>query len=1545
MTEIIDSNFAEDYLTAADLVKIDLLKSGKEEDLNSLAELLNQMLAKKAAKISQEKDEFYSKQLASKELESDLFYNHLPCGYFSTEGNGTINKINDTLLAWLGYTKEDIIGKVTWQSLLSVGGKMYFETHYSPLLQMQGFVKEISFEMVKKDKTRLPILINTKQIRDEKGNVQINYSTVFEVSQRKSYEKELLLAKRNIEKQNKLIEYTFRNNSIPIYYILEDASFYDFNNIAAENLGYTREEFFTLKVYDLDKDYDEKKLASLWAKLKVNKKISIKTQQKKKDGTLIDVIVTANYVKFGDLELNCSYVLDITEKKKQEEELKLVDYTFNNSAMPIFLVKEDSSIYNINLAAARDLGYTQEELKGKKIIELNANFDKEKWALHWADIKAKGSKTIETTPTKKDGTLTNFIIISNYVKHGDLELICSYSTDITEKKIVLNQLKLTDFAFRNSVVPIHFIQKDGSIYDFNESACALLGYTKEEYKKLKVYHINRTLNAENFTETWENIFLRNDAFVIETTLTTKDNQIIDVEIRTNAIKFDNIDLICSTFIDVTEKKRLEEQMKLVDYTFRNSTTPINIITKDASIFDFNEAAPKLLGYTKEEYKAITIPEIDPDYQYGIWPIHWEELKKAKSLSFETTLRKKNGDMINANIEANFIQYGDKELNCVFFTDITEKKKAEEDLKLMDFAFKKAATPILLLLPKGEFYNFNDSLLNLLGYSQKEFSEMNLLDIATEMDEASCIKQWDEIRENRSLIFNCHFKRKDGVLLDVEITSNLINYNEYEVNFCYINDITEKKKAEEEIKRAVEKAQESDAKFKVYAQKSPIAIYTTDINGDCIYANETWLEMAAMQLEDVLGKGWINALHPEDLEYVTENWYKSVESNGDWNYEYRFLNSNKNIIWVNGTAKKLFNDKNEHIGYLGSNVNITERKKAEIKLIESENYLRTILNTAPECVKIVNRKGEFLYMNPAGLAIVEADNEQQVLGAQMMDMVNKEYQKGFNDLIKEVFNGNSGTLEFEITGLKGSHCFMETHAVPLKDATGKIVNLLGVTRNISRRKRDEKEKKQLTERLQLATKSAQLGIWDWDIKNNVAIWDEGMYRLCDIAENEFNSVFEGFISRVHQEDRKQLLYEMELGIANKKEYEPEFRVVWKDSSVHYLNASSIIERDNEGNAIRMIVVNWDVTAEKERIKHLKLLESVILNTNDSILITEAEPYDLPGPRILFVNKAFTEMTGYSAEEVIGKTPRMLQNEDTDRKELDKLRIALSKWEPCEITVSNSRKNGEKFWNKFSVAPVANEKGWYTHWIAVERDVTEEIEAAIEKEKLLKELVENNLELKQFSYITSHNLRAPLTNLVGICDIIKPEQGTDAFTLQLIDAFKTSTQHLNETLNDLIEVLIIKENRNIHKDQLTFEEILIRITESLSLILLEKKVIINADFSAAPSVDFANAYLESIFLNLFTNAVKYRHPDRDPIITIKTSKEPNGNTQLTFADNGIGINMALAKDKIFGLYKRFHNNADSKGIGLYLVHSQITALGGKIEVESAVNIGTTFTLTFK
>jgi len=142
----------------------------------------------------------------------------------------------------------------------------------------------------------------------------------------------------------------------------------------------------------------------------------------------------------------------------------------------------------------------------------------------------------------------------------------------------------------------------------------------------------------------------------------------------------------------------------------------------------------------------------------------------------------------------------------------------------------------------------------------------------------------------------------------------------------------------------------------------------------------------------------------------------------------------------------------------------------------------------------------------------------------------------------------------------------------------------------------------------------------------------------------------------------------------------------------------------GRVARVVVTFSDVTVRRAGDERLRLLESVVVTANDAVLITEAEPIDLPGPRIIYVNEAFTRMTGYSAEEVLGRTPRLLQGPRSSRATLDRLRAALTRWESITVEMCNYRKDGTEFWVEFSIVPVTNARGWYTQWVSVQRDIT-------------------------------------------------------------------------------------------------------------------------------------------------------------------------------------------------------------------------------------------------
>jgi PAS domain S-box-containing protein len=263
---------------------------------------------------------------------------------------------------------------------------------------------------------------------------------------------------------------------------------------------------------------------------------------------------------------------------------------------------------------------------------------------------------------------------------------------------------------------------------------------------------------------------------------------------------------------------------------------------------------------------------------------------------------------------------------------------------------------------------------------------------------------------------------------------------------------------------------------------------------------------------------------------------------------------------------------------------------------------------------------------------------------------------------------------------------------------------------------------------------------------------------------------------------------------------------------------------------------------------------------------------------------------------------------------------------------------------SAVPLYETSGSINKILIASQNITEQKRNETEKELLIEELTQNNSDLRQFSYITSHNLRAPLSNLLGIIKLLDTTSITDPMTTLLLRNFEECTLQLNDTVNDLINVLIIKNNVNAKKEKLDIRKIFERVVHSVQNVIEQNNTTITTDFDHAYEVLFNRSYLESILLNLVTNAVKYSSPKRPPEIKLKTQKTPEG-IILSFSDNGLGIDLERYKDRIFGLYQRFHDHADSKGLGLYIVNSQIRVMGGEIDVESEVDKGTTFNITFK
>lgn len=274
----------------------------------------------------------------------------------------------------------------------------------------------------------------------------------------------------------------------------------------------------------------------------------------------------------------------------------------------------------------------------------------------------------------------------------------------------------------------------------------------------------------------------------------------------------------------------------------------------------------------------------------------------------------------------------------------------------------------------------------------------------------------------------------------------------------------------------------------------------------------------------------------------------------------------------------------------------------------------------------------------------------------------------------------------------------------------------------------------------------------------------------------------------------------------------------------------------------------------------------------------------------------------------------------------------------ITASGKLKYVEEYWKVNFDASGNPERVFGTC-----QDITEKKLAELEKNQIMQDLLQRNRDLEQFSYIVSHNLRSPVSNILGINHFLQDENLSFEERKQWLSALNLSVLSMDSVIKDLSKILQIKREISESKHIIKLSEIVSDIEISISEMKSFDNVIIESDFSEINEILSIRSYLYSIFYNLITNSIKYKNPSFPPIIKIK-SYLSNQHLNIVFEDNGLGIDLDKTGNQLFGLYKRFHHHIEGKGVGLFMVKTQVESLGGKISVESEVNKGTKFTLTF-
>ena len=505
--------------------------------------------------------------------------------------------------------------------------------------------------------------------------------------------------------------------------------------------------------------------------------------------------------------------------------------------------------------------------------------------------------------------------------------------------------------------------------------------------------------------------------------------------------------------------------------------------------------------------------------------------------------------------------------------------------------------------------------------------------------------------------------------------------------------------------------------------------------------------------------------------------------------------------------------------------------------------------------------------------------------------------------------------------------------------------------LTQRAQAEDELRESEERFRQLAENIQQIFWMYDLEAQKLIYLSPVCQQVLGYERDRwdHQSLEFWRRHIHPQDLPAVIKASRVAVSGSP-VEVTYRFTKADSSECWLLARAFPIRDHQGNVYRIAGIAEDITTRKEQEQRLRLLESVIVNANDAVVITEAEPVDLPGPRIIYVNQAFTRMMGYERDEVVGKTPRILQGPKTDLKILKDIRTALKKWEPNLVEIVNYHKDGSEVWVELSMFPVTDQTGHYTYWVGLQRDITQrkqtevEIRKALEKERELSELK------SRFVSTASHEFRTPLSTILSSADLLEFYAGgwTAEKQIEHIQRIQNAALNMNNLLSDILVI------ERAEAKKLKFDPAPIDLPAFCHSLIDEMRrndqdqhrLVLQIsgfeDLHPAPlTAQMDEKLLRQIFSNLLSNALKYSPVGASVYCWLMRE---NRQATLEVQDEGIGI----PREDQARLFEPFHRGTNvgtvsGNGLGLAIVKQSIKVHSGQISVTSDEGKGTTVRVT--